>query len=271
MKTLYLSDLDGTLLRSDETISDYTNEVIRHLTERGMLFSYATARSLITARKVTGNLTARIPLIVYNGAFVVDNTTGKILSGTYFDDSIHGVFRELFHHHIYPIVYSYSEHTEQFRYIRRQCTPGMKKFLDTRKGDIRNTPVTDTGELVSGNCFYLTCVDTPEKLYPMYERFRTEYHCVYERDLYSKEQWLEIMPKTVSKASAAAQLKALTGCGRMVVFGDGRNDMELFQMADECYAMANAAAELKEIATAVIEGNDEDGVARWLERNVRLS
>ena len=48
-KTLYVSDLDGTLLRSDETLSEYTCNVINNLTEKGMVFSYATARSLITA------------------------------------------------------------------------------------------------------------------------------------------------------------------------------------------------------------------------------
>lgn len=43
MKTLYVSDLDGTLLRSDETTSEYTNSVINNLTDRGMILSYATA------------------------------------------------------------------------------------------------------------------------------------------------------------------------------------------------------------------------------------
>lgn len=43
MKTLYVSDLDGTLLRSDETTSEYTNSVINNLTDRGMIFPYATA------------------------------------------------------------------------------------------------------------------------------------------------------------------------------------------------------------------------------------
>ena len=52
MKTLYISDLDGTLLRSSETTSDYTNKTINRLTEQGMIFSYATARSFVTAKKV---------------------------------------------------------------------------------------------------------------------------------------------------------------------------------------------------------------------------
>ena len=53
MRNLYVSDLDGTLLRNDETTSEYTNQVINSLVDKGMLFSYATARSLITAKKVT--------------------------------------------------------------------------------------------------------------------------------------------------------------------------------------------------------------------------
>lgn len=88
MKTLYISDLDGTLLHSDKTISDYTNQVINSLTERGMIFSYATARSYITAKKVAKGLSAKIPLIVYNGTFVIDNLTGEILLANYFDDSV---------------------------------------------------------------------------------------------------------------------------------------------------------------------------------------
>ena len=67
MKTLYVSDLDGTLLRSDVSTSDYTNRTINRLARQGMLFSYATARSYSTSAKVTRGLDAHIPLIVYNG------------------------------------------------------------------------------------------------------------------------------------------------------------------------------------------------------------
>lgn len=79
MKTLYVSDLDGTLLRSNETTSDYTNQTINELVEKGMTFSYATARSFHTSHKVTKGLNARIPLIIYNGTMVVDNKDGSFL------------------------------------------------------------------------------------------------------------------------------------------------------------------------------------------------
>lgn len=77
MKTLYVSDLDGTLLRSNARTSDFTNETINRLVAQGMIFSYATARSFHTARKVTKGLNAGFPLIVYNGAMVVDNRDGS--------------------------------------------------------------------------------------------------------------------------------------------------------------------------------------------------
>ena len=105
IKTLYVSDLDGTLLLSNERTSDYTNEVINNLTSKGMLFSYATARSLITAKKAAGGIDARIPLIVYNGAFIVDNVTGEILRANYFDKhSAEELLNTLFENEIYPIV-----------------------------------------------------------------------------------------------------------------------------------------------------------------------
>lgn len=76
MKSLYISDLDGTLLRSDARTSEYTNRTINALVERGMLFSYATARSYLTACKVTAGLRTDIPLVVYNGAALVDGRDG---------------------------------------------------------------------------------------------------------------------------------------------------------------------------------------------------
>ena len=71
MKILYVSDLDGTLLRSDEKTSAFTNDTINELTQKGLHFSYATARSYHTARKATAGLNAQIPLIVYNGAMLL--------------------------------------------------------------------------------------------------------------------------------------------------------------------------------------------------------
>ena len=76
-KTLYLSDLDGTLLRSDQTLSAYTCSVIGRLVRAGVHFSYATARSIDTAARVTKGMEVDIPVIVHNGAFIVDSVSRR--------------------------------------------------------------------------------------------------------------------------------------------------------------------------------------------------
>ena len=52
------------------------------------------------------------------------------------------------------------------------------------------------------------------------------------------------------------------------MFGDGKNDIDMLELADEAYAVANAVDELKAIATGVIRSNNDDGVARWLTEEI---
>ena len=82
----------------------------------------------------------------------------------------------------------------------------------------------------------------------------------YVPDMY----YLEIITKSVSKASGALQVKNIVGADRMVAFGDNLNDIPLFEVADECYAVSNAEEKLKQIATDVIGSNDEDSVAEFI-------
>ena len=267
MSKLYVSDLDGTLLRSDQVTSDYTNQVINTLVDIGMLFSYATARSLITAKKVTMGIQAKIPLIVYNGAFVIDNVTEEILIANYFDDTVFTLLDDLFNNNIYPIVYSYIKGSEKFSFVPELCTKGMNKFIESRNGDVRTNAVSSLAELKLGNVFYITCIDDSEKLKPLYNKYKDTYHCVFQTDIYTKDKWLEIMPIEASKSNAIKQLQTMLGCEKLIAFGDGINDIDMFQIADESYAVANAHEELKKHATAVISSNDEDGVAKWLEGN----
>ena len=271
MQTLYVSDLDGTLLRSDQKTSDYTNGVINTLSEKGVYFSYATARSFHTARKVTKGMEAHFPLIVYNGAFIVENGTGRILQAVYFQkEEASEILSALLGQGVQPIVYSVKDGKEQMRYIRRRLHPEAAAFMDTRKGDLRDTPAEDEGQLMQGDVFYFTCIEEADKLEPLYEAFRQKYRCVYARDIYSDAQWLEIMPKEASKANAIGRLKKMLGCEKVVAFGDGLNDVDMFELADEAYAVENAAPELKDKATAVIGGNNEDGVAQYLAKRLNM-
>jgi len=140
----------------------------------------------------------------------------------------------------------------------------MRKFLDTRKKDPRVREVDTIHELLDGQIFYINYISDKEKLDSLFEKYQQRYHCIYDQDLYSKEQWLEILPNHASKATALKQLKEYLGCDYVIAFGDGKNDIEMFELADECYAMENACEELKKIATAIIGNNNEDSVARFI-------
>jgi len=264
MRTLYVSDLDGTLLQPDETLSDFTVRAINSLVDQGMLFSYATARSMLTAARVTQGISTHFPDIVYNGALIRRPDTGELLASNFFGSDFRDILNDLLVHEVYPITYSMKEGREKYRYWVEKITPGMRFFLDSRRGDPRETPVHEAKFLYEDEPFYITCIDETEKLAPLYEKYREQYNCILHHDIYSGDQWLEIMPKSASKSNAIRQLKSLLGCEKLVVFGDGKNDIDMFQLSDEAYAVENAVDSLKRIATAVIGGNRNDGVAQWL-------
>ena len=267
-KVLFVSDLDGTLLQSDATLSNNTATKINDLSSNGVLFSYATARSLTTSKKVTQGIEVSLPVITHNGVFISDYQTGNILIGNYFNDEIKEVITQLISHDIYPIVYSIIDGKERFSYLKDYGSEGMKQFLDTRMNDPRRKEVTSMEELLAGHIYYLTCIDLEAKLYSQYITYKDLYHCVYEKELYSKHQWLELMPQGVSKASAILQLKEYLHCDYVICFGDGKNDIEMFSVCDESYAMSNAHDDLKAIATSVIGSNDEDAVCKTIEAMV---
>lgn len=267
MKILYVSDLDGTLLNSKQKTSDYTNQIIEKYVNQGMLFSYATARSYYSAKPATMGLNAKIPLILYNGAFIIDNQTQEILLSHFFSNEEVIELSTYFNNHcFYPIVYSFKNKQEIFSYNQKLSTLEELSFVSTRN-DIRKTPINNNKDLYDGDIFYISCISTKEILDPFYYQLKNHYQCLYSKDIYSQDWWLEILPQKVSKAHAIIQLKKYLKADKVIVFGDGKNDISMFKVADESYAVENACEELKEIATAIIGHHDQDAVARWIEEN----
>ena len=268
---MVLFDLDGTLLRGDQTLSEYTVGVINSLASKGMMFSYATARSYATSSIVTAGLDARFPVIVYNGTFVLENGTKKRLMSHYFSrEDARGILETMTDCGVYPIVYAYEGEREKYFYCPRLINAETESFLGTRRGDGRENEVENADDLLLGETFHFSCIDKPEKLKPVYERLKDRFSCVYYKEIYSGEWWLEVHPYGVSKAKAVLELKNLMGCDRLVCFGDGKNDISMFEVSDECYAVENADRSLKNIATGVVDSNDDDGVAKYLERLFKI-
>ena len=65
-------------------------------------------------------------------------------------------------------------------------------------------------------------------------------------------------------------LREELGFDKVMVFGDGENDLSMFEVADESYAPANGQAAVKSKATEIIGHHNEDGVARFLRKRFSL-
>lgn len=273
MRTLYVTDLDGTLLNTRDAINQYSIDTINALVEEGMLFTYATARSISSASIVTKGLSTKIPVISYNGASIVNPETKEVLASVDFEEEeVSRVKQVLMEYNISPLVYSFVDGIEKVSWITSRESEGTQRYLSMRKGDKRLRPLEDGTSLYDGKVFYFTCIGEKEELQPVYDILSKDdrYTCTLQQELYRTEYWCEIMPKKATKAEAIKTLKEMWGCDKVVSFGDAINDIPMFQISDECYAVSNAVEELKKWATGIIESNNEDGVAKWLQANVKL-
>ena len=266
-KTLYVTDLDGTLLNTKDRINPKSLQIINGLIKQGMLFTYATARSLSSALVVAEGLSTKNPVITYNGAFIVQPQTGEILSSLFFTGEEADFTKEILERHgISPLVYGYVAGIERVSWNTARENDGIRRYLSNRKEDRRLRPLEDGRGLYDGEVFYYTCIGEREELEPVYDAFSKDkrFRCTLQQELYREEYWCEIMPKKATKAEAIKTLKELLHCERIVSFGDAINDIPMFEISDACYAVDNAVPELKKLATGIVDSNDNDGVAKCL-------
>ena len=269
--TLYVSDLDGTLMRNDATLSQYTVQVINNLTEKGLAFTYATARSIESARPITKELRLKLPVITRNGAVLADNTTGKHLEKAVFSTKETKLLTELLPElPEYGFVSSFIGEEMHRLYVDGAHSAELQGYLEYYNENPTVRPVMDFSGLFSGTPGYVTLIGKEQEIAPFYERVR-QYDCwetLFQKDTYRDEYWLEICPQNCTKAKSVMKLKEKYEFARLVVFGDGLNDIPMFMAADESYAVAGALDELKEYATAVIGSNENDAVAEFLKNQM---
>lgn len=268
MKTLFVSDLDGTLLNRSSALSPYTVQVLNRLTEDGMLFTYATARSIYSASVVAQGFTPRIPAVYHNGVILAEPATGKTIFSAAFSEGQQRELSELLERYQpVPLVFSFINGEERVSWNTAQENEGIQYYLQHRKGDKRLRPLNGKKGLFDGEVFTVTYIDSRENLENLYQDFlnRGYTSVVFQQELYREEFWLEVMPNKTSKAEGVQKLKEMICCDRVIAFGDALNDLPMFQSCDLCLATENAIPELKAAADDVIKSNQEDGVARWLE------
>lgn len=268
MTTLYVTDLDGTLLRSDKTISDYTAATLNARIDQGLLFSVASARGPIGLRMLPlGALRFRLPLVLLNGALLYDAAEGTIVQAcSWSEATAQAVIACCCAAGKPPILYHVRDRRQYVAY-RETTSPGEQRFLHDR---LPRFP--DEFEQVEAypvqHAIYISVQDREERLRPLYEQLTAlpGVAAVLYKDNYAPDNWyLEAFSDQAGKAGGVGRLRALTGAQRVVAFGDNLNDLPLFAAADVACAVSNALPAVREAADVIIGSNDEDGVARYLE------
>lgn len=226
--TLYATDLDGTLLRSDKSISDESAELLNQLTDRGVLFTFATARSYSSASPLLTKLRLNCPAVTFNGVFVVDPRDGRhIVENIFSRDSLRLAVDYFNSNDLAPLVYSYIDGRERVSYLEDRLKD-VYGYVSTRQGDKRLRPVKSREELFRGRVFYFTLLDPKTDITELDSVFSREngFAVNFMPDTYNKDElWYEIFSRNASKASALLQVLELTHADRLVCFGDNNNDM----------------------------------------------
>lgn len=282
MTTLYVCDLDGTLLSPDASPSAFTVDTVNSLVAQGLSIAIATARSVVSLRRVTEGLHLEGPACVYGGAFIVDLSTGETLVDHVIDpelvDEVLGVFAE---NGAAPLVYSLDSspeaeaHADTVGWVRGAEGPGIEWYLAERGADPRFRPVAHPSELTRDGTFSVVALAPEADLEPVRRildsRYGDRLTVTLQPETYLEGiYWLEVAALGSDKGAGIRELARAWGADRMVCFGDNLNDLPMFDVADEAYAMANASDEVKARATGVIDSNADDGVARWLRSNARI-
>ena len=252
---MILTDLDGTLICSDGSVSERTKSVLKICQDRGIYIVIATARYWIGAERYIEEIQPDYEI----------TTDGTLIH-------CHG-----------EEIYSCNLETEDTNQI----------ILDLLARDNKTEITVAAGRRVLWNSKHISESEKLHKAVycdyqkplscqankivaelPDYEtalEIANKNHCRLQS--YRGEKWYAFLPETAGKVQAIRELAKILNISlnEIAAFGDDKNDIEMLKMCGIGVAVDNAIAEVKDIADSVTLSNDENGVAEWITRNVLMS
>lgn len=268
--TLFVTDLDGTLLNDCSRVSPSSAALLNELSRRGAAITVATARTPATVSRLLDGIHLNPPLIVMTGA-----ATWQPRGNVYTDLSpmlpatashVLDVCRS---HGVEPFVYSLGADGIIHVSHPGAMSPGEKRFVDER----RHLPLKrfhlGLERAPEGDVALLFAMGPRDNIFAVADLLRVNVDCSVSAyvDIFGRDTGiLEVFAPGVSKAAAITRLAARLGKSRTVVFGDNLNDIPMMTTATEAYAVGNALDEVKAVATEVIGTNLTDAVATTISR-----
>jgi len=265
---LLVFDLDGTLLDKDETLSDVTRKALSELDRLGINWTVATGRMPHGARESLPGIVFKHPQVYKNGVLMWDLNEDKVISKMPMDpEEAKEVCRRLHKHGINPWMNTINHEDKIGAIIMGIATPEEKKWSEfLRAENIHVQEKEDFSDVEDHilNLFAATqnvaVLDMAEELADIKGVSVFAGHDMYKPNGY----WMDIHHSSGTKGDAVKIIQQQLGAQRMICFGDSDNDISMFELADECYAMGQGLDELKAIATKTIGPNHENGIAHFL-------
>ncbi|MFF3846073.1 Cof-type HAD-IIB family hydrolase [Streptomyces sp. NPDC002328] len=262
---LIVTDMDGTLLDDDKRAPEGLREVLALLRERGVLFSPASGRQYATLAHEFDGVADGMVFIAENGTYVVRD--GEELSCDPMDPAVVAQVVESVRRlvaggaDVGAVVCG-----KRSAYVERTDDA----FLDeVRRYYLRNEVVDDVSA-VDDDVIKVALYDfgSAERITaPALAAFAGTHRVVV-----SGEHWVDVMNRTATKGAALSRLQRELGItpAQTMVFGDYLNDLEMLDVAEWSFAMANAHPEVVRRARHLAPSNNDNGVLRTIVRLLDL-
>ena len=271
LTSLFISDLDGTLLNDKQVISEESIDILNKLISQGLQFTIATARSYNSAAKLLEKIDFKLPLVFMNGVFIYDPALKKNIKSNFLSpERSRDVIDTYEQKGLNPLVYTLDSDLKPHVYYKGIFNASEDAYITDRmsNGDSRFKLVADFHACQEESIITVNAIESPERLTAAYEVFQgnPEMTVHYGPDIYTPGyHWLEIADRYANKRDAVLYLKAYLNAERLICFGDNLNDLGMFEAADEKYAVSNAHPAVLAASTGLLLSNEENGVAAFLQ------
>ena len=254
-------DLDDTLLRPDNTVSDYTVDVLRRTAGKGILILPASGRTRDSMFPTVERIGCASAFISCNGADVWTTNRELLMQELLPVDLAHEVARFASDRSVYCQTYSPS----RFYYSVENEYAVSYAHSSSLQGEY----VGDLTAFIRQPVAKLLMMDTPERIATLYEEAkglfagRASLTC-------SKAYFLECNPLKATKGNALKWCADHFGfdMSEALAFGDSLNDVSMLEAAGTGIAMGNAREDVKAMGFPTCLRNDQDGVARYIDEHI---
>ncbi|MGA5820047.1 Cof-type HAD-IIB family hydrolase [Kitasatospora sp. NPDC094028] len=256
---LVATDLDGTIVRSDRTISARTVAALARAERAGALVVLVTGRPPSLMGDIAGAFGHRGVAICSNGALGFDLSTRTVVAERSIPADVLGETARLIREAVPGIGLAVEYADELVADEHYESRPWSAEDPPVRRLDDVRLFGRPAPKLL-GRHPTLSASALVRRLLPVVGGRVGLYHS-------GGERLVEMVAWGVSKATALDELARRHGIARedTIAFGDMPNDLPMLGWAGTSYAMANARAEVLDLADRIANGNDEDGVAEVLE------